>query len=217
MSQFQRFAQDQRLREWFDRVDVDRNGYIDREELREAFRIAGKDCSSSNVDYMFQMYDRDNNQGLDFEEFAQLWGYVESTQNSYHELNQYDDHGVDFNTSMSVLKSKIPFLNQMGWANPFFQQAFDRSDKKKKGRLNMKHFLLFALIVASMVAWYEKSKRKHGSSHSMLGGPSPYSLGSMSGDPMSGGHSSGMAAFVQNMMKSKKNKKHKKKKKDKYD
>lgn len=58
-------------KELFDRFDIDGNGYI---EKRELIRSLNDIMISRVVKQLFKMYDRDHNNGLDFDEFINLIG-----------------------------------------------------------------------------------------------------------------------------------------------
>jgi WD40 repeat protein len=62
-------AQEATLRRMFDNLDIDRNGYITCDALEEGFRRMGLTSSSSQVDTMFALADKDRDGRLSFKEF----------------------------------------------------------------------------------------------------------------------------------------------------
>jgi len=54
------------LKEWFQTVDQDRSGHIDRNELKMALNAAGETFSESTIRMMVDMFDTDRNGTIDF-------------------------------------------------------------------------------------------------------------------------------------------------------
>ena len=65
-------SNDAKLRELFDRIDIDKGGTIDRNELQTALCGAGKALSDEQIDTMLLAADGDGNAEIDFDEFANI-------------------------------------------------------------------------------------------------------------------------------------------------
>ncbi|KAF9366637.1 Alpha-1 3/1 6-mannosyltransferase alg-2 [Mortierella sp. NVP85] len=66
------------LKDWFDAVDTDRSGNLTCEELQRA--LMNGDWTPFNVEtvrLMMNMFDRDNDGTISFNEFIGLWNYIE--------------------------------------------------------------------------------------------------------------------------------------------
>ncbi|ORZ28705.1 hypothetical protein BCR41DRAFT_330180 [Lobosporangium transversale] len=66
------------LKAWFDAVDTDRSGNLSCEELQRA--LMNGDWTPFNVEtvrLMMNMFDRDNDGTISFNEFIGLWNYIE--------------------------------------------------------------------------------------------------------------------------------------------
>eukprot|EP00929_Paragymnodinium_shiwhaense_P109585 TRINITY_DN76064_c0_g1_i1.p1 TRINITY_DN76064_c0_g1~~TRINITY_DN76064_c0_g1_i1.p1 ORF type:complete len:306 (-),score=82.00 TRINITY_DN76064_c0_g1_i1:78-995(-) len=66
-----------RLKTVFARYDIDGDGSLDRNELRQAFVDAKAYISEAEMNYLLQEYDVDRNDKLEFDEFAALCEAVE--------------------------------------------------------------------------------------------------------------------------------------------
>ena len=65
-------ASEDKLREIFDKIDLDHGGTIDKNELQVALTGAGKILTSEEVDAMMNATDSDASGAIDFEEFAKM-------------------------------------------------------------------------------------------------------------------------------------------------
>jgi Ca2+-binding EF-hand superfamily protein len=62
-----------KLKETFDRFDIDGNGQIDLGEFRKLLDDLGSELERSGVEVAFDAIDVDENGLIDFEEFALWW------------------------------------------------------------------------------------------------------------------------------------------------
>ena len=60
------------VRQAFQKLDIDKDGQISRQEIIQGMSAAGMKLSSSEVDTLFVLGDKDNNGQIDFSEFAQI-------------------------------------------------------------------------------------------------------------------------------------------------
>jgi Ca2+-binding EF-hand superfamily protein len=63
----------QELRETFDHFDADGNGTIEKDEFLKLLEALGAEMEPDEAAIGFDMIDRDDNQRIDFEEFASWW------------------------------------------------------------------------------------------------------------------------------------------------
>ncbi|MFT5354810.1 MAG: Ca2+-binding EF-hand superfamily protein [Polyangiales bacterium] len=62
------------LKEIFDHFDVDKNGVIDRNEFRALLRSLDEDFSEEDVAMGLKVLDENENDVIDWDEFAGWWG-----------------------------------------------------------------------------------------------------------------------------------------------
>jgi len=63
---------DARLRQHFDDLDKDRSGTLDKDEVKEALKHAGKYAGEAQLQQLFEIVDKDKSGHIDFEEFKIL-------------------------------------------------------------------------------------------------------------------------------------------------
>merc|ERR1712111_16985 len=66
-------ASETELREAFKLFDADGDGMISAEELKTLISKVGGEMADAEAKALIHAADKDGNQGIDFEEFAQLW------------------------------------------------------------------------------------------------------------------------------------------------
>merc|ERR1712141_661970 len=66
-------ASETELREAFKLFDEDGDGMISAEELKTLISKVGGEMADAEAKALIHAADKDGNQGIDFEEFAQLW------------------------------------------------------------------------------------------------------------------------------------------------
>ena len=72
---------EEKLRELFDKIDLDAGGTIDKKELEAAIGVAGKHLTPEQVDAMLHAADEDFNGEIDFSEFVDIIrGHVKATE-----------------------------------------------------------------------------------------------------------------------------------------
>ena len=66
-------AEQKKLRQIWKKVDVDGSGELDWDELREVFRMMGRELSDKEMDKALNEIDRDGGGEVDFDEFVKWW------------------------------------------------------------------------------------------------------------------------------------------------
>ena len=66
-------ANETELREAFKLFDADGDGMIDADELKTLITKVGGEMADAEAKALIHAADKDGNEGIDFEEFAQLW------------------------------------------------------------------------------------------------------------------------------------------------
>lgn len=75
----------QRMRKAFERADSDLSGKIARAQFTTAAQAAGLDPSEKDVDCMLQHFDKDEESGINFEEFIEMVSHLESGKEEDYE------------------------------------------------------------------------------------------------------------------------------------
>jgi Ca2+-binding EF-hand superfamily protein len=71
---------DSKLRELFDKIDLDRGGTIDRHELHTALAASGKQLTDAQMEAMMKAADEDGSGDIDFQEFSDILKGVKATK-----------------------------------------------------------------------------------------------------------------------------------------
>lgn len=85
------------LREWFRAVDQDNSGAIEKMELKLALKAGGNgdDYPMESIQQMMDMFDKDHNGAIDFEEFAALFHYIRKVRDSFEEHDRDHNKRLD--------------------------------------------------------------------------------------------------------------------------
>ena len=93
-------ANETELREAFKLFDADGDGMIDANELKTLITKVGGEMADAEAKALIHAADKDGNEGIDFEEFAQLWTALHGAE----EVRIYDIvHLVEDNAMSSRL------------------------------------------------------------------------------------------------------------------
>ncbi|CAO3573562.1 unnamed protein product [Mortierella alpina] len=93
------------LKDWFDAVDTDRSGSLSCEELQRA--LMNGDWTPFNVEtvrLMMNMFDRDNDGTISFNEFIGLWNYIEKWKAAFQTFDLDQSGTIDANELQKALR-----------------------------------------------------------------------------------------------------------------
>ena len=81
-------ANETELREAFKLFDADGDGMISADELKTLITKVGGEMADAEAKALIHAADKDGNEGIDFEEFAQLWTALHGAEEVRH-LKEY--------------------------------------------------------------------------------------------------------------------------------
>lgn len=81
-------ANETELREAFKLFDADGDGMISADELKTLITKVGGEMADAEAKALIHAADKDGNEGIDFEEFAQLWTALHGAEEVRH-LREY--------------------------------------------------------------------------------------------------------------------------------
>ncbi|GJJ75996.1 hypothetical protein EMPS_08354 [Entomortierella parvispora] len=94
------------LQDWFDAVDTDHSGSLSCEELQRAL-MNGDGWTPFNVEtvrMMMNMFDRDGNGSISFNEFIGLWNYIEKWKACFQTYDLDGSGTIDANELQKALR-----------------------------------------------------------------------------------------------------------------
>ncbi|XP_044747952.1 programmed cell death protein 6 isoform X2 [Coccinella septempunctata] len=90
----------------FQRVDRDRSGYINADELQSALSNGTwSPFNPETVRLMIGMFDKSNQGKITFEDFSSLWKYVTDWQNCFRSFDRDNSGNIDKNEMKTALSS----------------------------------------------------------------------------------------------------------------
>ncbi|XP_027356692.1 sorcin-like isoform X2 [Abrus precatorius] len=131
------------LREWFDRVDSEKNGSITALQLKTALAVGNLEFPLSVVEQMIRMYDFDRNGTMSFEEFVALNKFLLKVQHAFSDL----ERGRGFLVPDDVFEAlvKIGFMLD----SPAFYSVCESFDRSKNGRFQLDIFISICIFLQS--------------------------------------------------------------------
>jgi Ca2+-binding EF-hand superfamily protein len=138
-----RMANEERLRAWFESVDVQGAGQINGSDLKKALAAGNLHFSDSVAQQMIRMHDADRNGIMSFAEFVALNKFLSNVQNAYIVV----ERGRGFLTLNDVYEA----LTMSGYAldQPAFYTLCESFDETKKGRFRLDDFISLCIFVQS--------------------------------------------------------------------
>ena len=94
----------QQMWQWYSHVDRDRSGKIDYKELKAALAQAGLAFSLMSTQMMLRLFDATKTDNLDFQEFQNLYGWVQQKQQSFFHFDRDRSGFLDTAEVFNALK-----------------------------------------------------------------------------------------------------------------
>lgn len=131
------------FKEIFDFADVNRNGFLDKEELLDFIRKSQIDDPTSdlsNLEIAFQSMDVDNDQKMDFDEFLNSLRAIRSRPTTKKDLEYYfqkiTDNDVITKEDLIKIGKKVEIDFGEEW-----DEMINCADLDKDGALNIEEFI----------------------------------------------------------------------------
>mmetsp|Transcript_15565 Transcript_15565/g.25633 ORF Transcript_15565/g.25633 Transcript_15565/m.25633 type:complete len:298 (+) Transcript_15565:1-894(+) len=129
------------LKEWFQTVDQDRSGHIDKEELKMALNAAGETFSASTIRMMVDMFDTDKNGTIDFDEFRHLFKYIQVLREAFEAQDRDRDSRLNLGEVRQALSQA-----QYDFKDPKTTvKLLQRFDPKERSALVFENFVELAI------------------------------------------------------------------------
>eukprot|EP01103_Thecamoeba_quadrilineata_P007582 TRINITY_DN17438_c0_g1_i1.p1 TRINITY_DN17438_c0_g1~~TRINITY_DN17438_c0_g1_i1.p1 ORF type:complete len:329 (-),score=63.39 TRINITY_DN17438_c0_g1_i1:63-1025(-) len=141
------------LEEWFKSVDQDHSGAIEEAELAAALAASGDSFSRETTKLMVEMFDRDHNGTIDFNEFTYLFKYIQSVRESFDQADLNKKGKLDANGVERALQNARLGLTDSRSSLPKLMRRFD---KRNTGYMTFEQFLQTAILLATLRSKHNK-------------------------------------------------------------
>ncbi|KAF9192816.1 Alpha-1 3/1 6-mannosyltransferase alg-2 [Haplosporangium sp. Z 11] len=134
------------LKDWFDAVDTDHSGSLSCEELQRA--LMNGDWTPFNVEtvrLMMNMFDRDNDGTISFNEFIGLWNYIEKWKACFQ---TYDLDGSGTIDAMELQKALRGFGYNL--SESIVSLIVTKYDVRGKGDISFDNFVQSCVTVQTL-------------------------------------------------------------------
>jgi len=102
------------LYSWFQKVDADKSGAIDSNELSKVM-FSGKPLGKGAAIKLIRAFDRNGDGQIDFNEYILLHGFMVKLQNSFYAADTTKSGGLDINELQNALRiGGFPMSNLAG-------------------------------------------------------------------------------------------------------
>lgn len=140
------------LMAWFDAVDTDHSGTLSCEELQRA--LMNGDWTPFNVEtvrMMMNMFDRDNDGTISFNEFIGLWNYIEKWKQCFQ---AYDLDGSGTIDTMELQKALQGFGYNLSEA--IVQLIVTKYDVRGQGDISFDNFVQSCVTIQTLTSAFRR-------------------------------------------------------------
>jgi len=146
--------------EWFAAVDRNRSGELDVDELRQALLNSdGSVFEPDTVQLLISMHDKRNRGTVNFEEFTNLYTYIQEWKKCYQAFDRDRSQSIDRNELRNALYN-------FGYKN-ISDNILSLLERKyaKTGQFNFDRFITVSVIISNLTNSFEavnKSQKNNG-------------------------------------------------------
>jgi len=136
----------------FQRVDRDRSGAINTDELQSALSNGTwTPFNPETVRMMIGMFDKDNSGTINFDEFGALWKYVTDWQQCFKSFDQDNSGSIDRNELQNA-------LNTFGYrlAPPTIDMMLKKFDRQGRGTIAFDDFIQCCVTLHTLTASFRQ-------------------------------------------------------------
>ncbi|KPA76363.1 programmed cell death 6 protein-like protein [Leptomonas pyrrhocoris] len=144
------------LLQWFRAVDLDGNGSISVPELNASLSSAGVPFSLATTEKLLQMYDKDKNGEITFNEYQDLHQFIMSMKNGFRQRDTTGDGRLDGNEVRAALTASGYQLSEQT-----FQALMRKFDRQRRGSLGFDDYVelsIFISKVRNVFAFYDRQR-----------------------------------------------------------
>ncbi|ORX53840.1 EF-hand, partial [Piromyces finnis] len=148
--------------EWFAAVDRNRSGELDVDELRQALLNSdGSVFEPDTVQLLISMHDKRNRGTVNFEEFTNLYTYIQEWKKCYQAFDRDRSQSIDRNE----LRNALYNFGYKNISDNILSLLERKYASKKTGQFNFDRFITVSVIVSNLTNSFEavnKSQKNNG-------------------------------------------------------
>eukprot|EP01013_Petalomonas_cantuscygni_P009035 TRINITY_DN217_c0_g3_i2.p1 TRINITY_DN217_c0_g3~~TRINITY_DN217_c0_g3_i2.p1 ORF type:complete len:287 (-),score=55.49 TRINITY_DN217_c0_g3_i2:1243-2043(-) len=137
--------QHDQLRRWFTEVDTDRSGKVSARELQQCMQRAGYKFSPETCKMMVNMFDRDANGQISFDEFERLHGYIVQMQGAFRQVDKDGSQRLEPREVMDALQTSGYRLSPQT-----FDAVMKKLDRHKAGSLGFDGYIELCVFIGTV-------------------------------------------------------------------
>ncbi|ORX92448.1 programmed cell death protein [Basidiobolus meristosporus CBS 931.73] len=143
---------DRRLLAWFQSVDRDNSGDITAQELQVALSNGSwTPFNMETVRLMINMFDRDHNGTINYQEFAGLWRYIEDWQKCFLGFDKDHSGYIDAQELQDALRAFGYNLTPQ-----FVRLLILKYDSRGKGDVSFDNFIQICVTIRSLTESFRR-------------------------------------------------------------
>lgn len=149
-------ASNPELLQWFRAVDTDNNGSISVPELNAALSSVGVPFSLATTEKVLNMYDKDKNGEISFNEYQDLHFFILNMKNGFRQRDTNGDGRLDGNETRAALTASGYQLSE-----DTFQALMRKFDRHRRGSLGFDDYVelsIFISKVRNVFAFYDRQR-----------------------------------------------------------
>jgi len=148
--------------EWFTAVDRNRSGELDVDELRQALLNSdGSVFEPDTVQLLISMHDKRNRGTVNFEEFTNLYTYIQEWKKCYQAFDRDRSQSIDRNE----LRNALYNFGYKNISDNILSLLERKYASKKTGQFNFDRFITVSVIISNLTNSFEavnKSQKNNG-------------------------------------------------------
>lgn len=148
--------------EWFTAVDRNRSGELDVDELRQALLNSdGSVFEPDTVQLLISMHDKRNRGTVNFEEFTNLYTYIQEWKKCYTAFDRDRSQSIDRNE----LRNALYNFGYKNISDNILSLLERKYASKKTGQFNFDRFITVSVIISNLTNSFEavnKSQKNNG-------------------------------------------------------
>eukprot|EP00096_Caligus_rogercresseyi_P000409 TRINITY_DN10850_c0_g1_i1.p1 TRINITY_DN10850_c0_g1~~TRINITY_DN10850_c0_g1_i1.p1 ORF type:complete len:146 (-),score=33.46 TRINITY_DN10850_c0_g1_i1:93-530(-) len=134
------------LREAFELFDTDKDGVVSREEVLQVFDKLGNGISPEILESYIKFASKDENTGMNFEKFQELWKCLQCPEPLMSEIrqsfNEMDTDSDGFISTEEMLKVVDGFSHVLSERLELAKECIKDIDIDKDGKVSFTEFLI---------------------------------------------------------------------------